>query len=30
VPVANPVTPAVQWAKLEMVGRLARRIWPRA
>ena len=30
VPVANPVTPAVQRAKLEMVARLARRIWPRA
>ena len=28
VPVANPVTPAVQRAKLEMVARLARRIWP--
>jgi methionine synthase II (cobalamin-independent) len=27
VPVANPVTPAVQRAKLEMVSRLARRIW---
>jgi 5-methyltetrahydropteroyltriglutamate--homocysteine methyltransferase len=30
VPVANPVTPAVQRAKLEMVAGLARRIWPRA
>jgi 5-methyltetrahydropteroyltriglutamate--homocysteine methyltransferase len=28
VPAANPVTPAVQRAKLEMVARLARRIWP--
>jgi len=28
VPVANPVTPAVQRAKLEMVVRLARRAWP--
>jgi 5-methyltetrahydropteroyltriglutamate--homocysteine methyltransferase len=28
VPVANPVTPAVQRAKLEMVARLARRVWP--
>jgi 5-methyltetrahydropteroyltriglutamate--homocysteine methyltransferase len=27
VPVDNPVTPAVQRAKLEMVSRLARRIW---
>ena len=30
VPVANPVTPAVQRAKLEMVARLARRMWSRA
>jgi 5-methyltetrahydropteroyltriglutamate--homocysteine methyltransferase len=29
VPVANPVTPAVQRAKLDMVATLARRIWPR-
>ncbi|WP_300613915.1 cobalamin-independent methionine synthase II family protein [Trebonia sp.] len=28
VPIANPVTPAVQRAKLEMVVRLARRTWP--
>jgi 5-methyltetrahydropteroyltriglutamate--homocysteine methyltransferase len=28
VPVANPVTPAVQRAKLEMVVKLARRTWP--
>jgi methionine synthase II (cobalamin-independent) len=28
VPVANPVTPEGQRAKLEMVVRLARRIWP--
>lgn len=28
VPVANPVTPAVQRAKLETVARLARRMWP--
>jgi 5-methyltetrahydropteroyltriglutamate--homocysteine methyltransferase len=28
VPVANPVTPAVQQAKLEMVVKLARRTWP--
>jgi 5-methyltetrahydropteroyltriglutamate--homocysteine methyltransferase len=27
VPIANPVTPAVQRAKLETVGRLARRVW---
>jgi 5-methyltetrahydropteroyltriglutamate--homocysteine methyltransferase len=27
VPVANPVTPAVQRSKLEMVVRLARRVW---
>ena len=27
VPVANPVTPAVQRAKLELVVRLARRVW---
>ena len=30
VPVDNPVTQAVQRAKLEMVGRLARRVWPLA
>jgi 5-methyltetrahydropteroyltriglutamate--homocysteine methyltransferase len=29
VPIANPVTPAVQHAKLDMVVRLARRMWPR-
>jgi methionine synthase II (cobalamin-independent) len=29
VPVANPVTPAVQRAKLEMVATLAHRTWPR-
>ncbi len=29
VPVANPVTPAVQRAKLEAVVRLARQVWPR-
>ena len=29
VPIANPVTPAVQRAKLEMVAQLARRVWPR-
>lgn len=28
VPVANPVTPAVQRAKLELVVELARRVWP--
>ena len=28
VPVANPVTPAVQRAKLELVVQLARRAWP--
>jgi 5-methyltetrahydropteroyltriglutamate--homocysteine methyltransferase len=28
VPVANPVTPAVQRAKLDMVATLARRTWP--
>jgi len=28
VPVANPVTPAVQRAKLELVASLARRTWP--
>ena len=28
VPGDNPVTPAGQQAKLEMVARLARRIWP--
>jgi 5-methyltetrahydropteroyltriglutamate--homocysteine methyltransferase len=28
VPVANPVTPAVQRAKLELVARLAHRTWP--
>jgi methionine synthase II (cobalamin-independent) len=27
VPIANPVTPAVQRAKLETVARLARRVW---
>ena len=27
VPVANPVTPAVQRSKLELVVRLARRVW---
>jgi 5-methyltetrahydropteroyltriglutamate--homocysteine methyltransferase len=27
VPVANPVTPAVQRAKLDLVVRLARRVW---
>ena len=30
VPVANPVTPAAQRAKLEMVARLAHRTWPRS
>ena len=30
VPVANPVTPAVQRAKLDMVATLARRTWPRS
>jgi 5-methyltetrahydropteroyltriglutamate--homocysteine methyltransferase len=29
VPVANPVTPADQRAKLELVVRLARQVWPR-
>lgn len=29
VPIANPVTPEGQRAKLEMVVRLARRMWPR-
>jgi 5-methyltetrahydropteroyltriglutamate--homocysteine methyltransferase len=27
VPVANPVTPAVQRSKLDLVVRLARRVW---
>jgi 5-methyltetrahydropteroyltriglutamate--homocysteine methyltransferase len=27
VPVANPVTPAAQRSKLELVVRLARRVW---
>jgi 5-methyltetrahydropteroyltriglutamate--homocysteine methyltransferase len=30
VPVANPVTPAVQRAKLDMVATLARRTWPQS
>jgi 5-methyltetrahydropteroyltriglutamate--homocysteine methyltransferase len=28
IPVANPITPAVQRAKLELVVELARRVWP--
>jgi len=28
VPIANPVTPADQRAKLELVVRLARQVWP--
>ena len=28
VPVANPVTPEAQRAKLELVVRLARQVWP--
>jgi 5-methyltetrahydropteroyltriglutamate--homocysteine methyltransferase len=28
VPIANPVTPAVQRAKLELVVELARQVWP--
>jgi 5-methyltetrahydropteroyltriglutamate--homocysteine methyltransferase len=28
IPVANPITPAVQRAKLELIVELARRVWP--
>jgi methionine synthase II (cobalamin-independent) len=29
VPIANPVTPEAQRAKLELVVRVARQVWPR-